>query len=70
MLIIISGYISTCPSGSANKLSEAVLSRFTVISVSEYTPEEKELVIENYIQLNALNNITQKNKETIINYVH
>lgn len=45
---------ATCPSNSPTKLSEAVLSRFTVISVSDYSSEEQEVVLKSYIQINKL----------------
>lgn len=43
---------ATCSSNSTNSLSEAVLSRFTVISIPEYTQEEQKIGIGNYISNN------------------
>lgn len=43
---------ATCTDSS--KLSEAVLSRFSVISVSDYKPEEEKFVLISYIQMKRL----------------
>ena len=48
------GVFATCPANSPSRLSEAVLSRFTVISVPEYTKKEQEIVLKSYIQTNDL----------------
>ena len=45
---------ATCPANSPSRLSEAVLSRFTVISVPEYSSSEQEIVLKSYIQKNKL----------------
>ena len=45
---------ATCPANSPSRLSEAVLSRFTVISVPEYTSDEQKIVLKSYIQMNKL----------------
>lgn len=38
----------TCPPGATSKLSEAVISRFTIIYVGEYEPEEQKTVLKSY----------------------
>ena len=45
---------ATCPANSPSRLSEAVLSRFTVILVPEYSSSEQEIVLKSYIQKNKL----------------
>ena len=45
---------ATCPANSPSKLSEAVLSRFTVISVPEYLENEQEIVLISYVMINEL----------------
>ena len=40
---------ATCPPNSATKLSEAILSRFSVINVTKYQMNEQELVLKNYV---------------------
>ena len=37
--------IATCPLGCENKLSEAVLSRFTVVTINDYTEKEIEYIL-------------------------
>ena len=48
--------IATCPFGYTSKLSEAVLSRFTVISINEYSENEQKYVLkENFIKNKDVN---------------
>ncbi|OHT04875.1 hypothetical protein TRFO_27550 [Tritrichomonas foetus] len=46
---------ATCPANSPSKLSEAVLSRFSVVSTPEYQLEEQILVLQSYVNINGLN---------------
>jgi len=48
-------FFATCPLNSASKLSEAVLSRFTVLNISGYKNEEQQKALLSYIQFNDLN---------------
>ena len=45
---------ATCQENSATRLSEAALSRFSVISIPEYSLDEQEIVLKRYIQINSL----------------
>lgn len=45
---------ATCNPDSATNLSENVLSRFTVIYISSYKPEEQEIALNNYITMKHL----------------
>ena len=45
---------ATCPSGLASKLSEAVLSRFTVIYVETYNENEQKSVLDSYCKTKKL----------------
>jgi MoxR-like ATPase len=48
--------IATCPTGYSSKLSEAALSRFTVIAVDEYSEKEQKFVLkENFIKNQDIN---------------
>jgi len=47
-------FFATCPLNSASKLSEAVLSRFTVFNIPGYENEEQQKVLLSYIQFNDL----------------
>ena len=53
--------IATCKPGDELKLSEALLSRFTVIACEPYTEEEEKIVLENTavenIDINEFNNL-------------
>ena len=50
---------ATCPNSLISKLSEAVLSRFTVVQVKTYTENEQESVLESYCKFKNLD-ITKK----------
>ena len=54
--------IATCKPGDELKLSEALLSRFTVIACEPYTKEEEKIVLENNIEgnfdIDEFNNLT------------
>ena len=56
---------ATCQDNSVSKLSEAVLSRFTVIHVKTYTENEQESVLESYCKFKNLD-ITKKEIEKLI----
>ena len=58
----------TCPPGATSQLSEAVISRFTLIYVGEYALEEQKTVLQSYCDLNKLNTITDDNINNIIEY--
>ena len=45
---------ATCPPNSVSKLSEAVLSRFSVIWIPNYETTEQEIVLKSYVKLNGL----------------
>ena len=48
--------IATCPTGYSSKLSEAALSRFTVIAVDEYSEKEQKFILkENFIKNQDIN---------------
>ena len=50
--------IATCPLGYTSKLSEAALSRFTIISINEYSENEQKYVLkENFIKNKDVNDI-------------
>jgi len=56
----------TCPPGATSQLSEAVISRFSLIYVGEYAPNEQKTVLQSYCDLNNLNTITDNNIDNII----
>ena len=51
----------TCPPGATSQLSEAVISRFSLIYVGEYALNEQKTVLQSYCDLNNLNTITDDN---------
>jgi MoxR-like ATPase len=58
----------TCPPGATSQLSEAVISRFSLIYVGEYAPDEQKTVLQSYCDLNNLNTITDDNINNIIEF--
>ena len=58
----------TCHPGATSQLSEAVISRFTLIYVGEYTLNEQKTVLQSYCDLNNLNTISDENIRNIIDY--
>ena len=68
--------LATCPPNSVTKLSEAVLSRFSVIWIDSYKPNEQEIVLKSYIKTNKLNfdessiSILTKFAEDMNHYFH
>ena len=58
----------TCPPGATSQLSEAVISRFSLIYVGEYALDEQKTVLQSYCDLNKLNTITDDNINNLIDY--
>ena len=58
----------TCQQGGISLLSEAVISRFTLIYVGEYSIKDQKIVLQSYCDLNKLNKITKIHIENIIKY--
>ena len=58
----------TCPPGATSQLSEAVISRFSLIYVGEYKIDEQKTVLQSYCDLNKLNTISDENINNIIEY--
>ena len=58
----------TCPPGATSQLSEAVISRFSLIYVGEYALDEQKTVLQSYCDLNNLNTITDDNINNIIEF--
>ena len=53
--------------GATSQLSEAVISRFTLIYVIEYALDEQKTVLQNYCNLN-INTIIDDNIRNLIDY--
>ena len=61
------GVFGTCHPRATSQLSEAVISRFTLIYVIEYALDEQKTVLQNYCNLN-INTIIDDNIRNLIDY--
>ena len=58
----------TCPPGATSQLSEAVISRFSLIYVGEYALDEQKTVLQSYCDLKNLSTINDKNINDLTEY--
>ena len=58
----------TCPAEGISKLSEAIISRFTLIYVGEYGINEQEIALKSYRDYNKLETISDNIIKKMIEY--
>ena len=58
--------LATCRKGYENRLSEALLSRFTIISIDKYSKEEQKEIL--FIKSKGKKKLKENDIEKLINY--
>lgn len=57
-----------CPPGAACQVSKAIISRFSLIYVGEYSPNKQKTILQSFWDLNNLNTISDDSLDNIIEF--